>query len=92
MKATKPSGPNSPAAPGRTSYVQASADVWLAHALAAHLGHYRDPAAREAAAGLLPVRGPARHRRVPLPRHRAGRLRGEDGMNEHQEHGAVVAV
>ncbi|MFE0351472.1 hypothetical protein [Streptomyces griseoluteus] len=25
----------------------------LAHALATHLGHYRDPAAREAAAGLL---------------------------------------
>ncbi|MER5217193.1 hypothetical protein ABT063_43350 [Streptomyces sp. NPDC002838] len=29
-------------------------DAWLAHALAADLGHYRDPAAREAAAGLLP--------------------------------------
>ncbi|MFK0222990.1 hypothetical protein ACIQWN_32995 [Streptomyces vinaceus] len=28
-------------------------DAWLAHALAAHLGHYRGPAAREAAAGLL---------------------------------------
>ncbi|WP_240467968.1 hypothetical protein [Streptomyces dangxiongensis] len=28
-------------------------DAWLAHSLAAHLGHHRDPAAREAAAGLL---------------------------------------
>jgi hypothetical protein len=27
-------------------YVQADVDAWLAHALAAHLGHYRDPAAR----------------------------------------------
>ncbi|MGW0615384.1 hypothetical protein [Streptomyces sp. NPDC002788] len=36
------------------SYVQADVDAWLAHALAAHLGHYRDPVAREAAAGLLP--------------------------------------
>ncbi|MER6409442.1 hypothetical protein ABT269_39715 [Streptomyces viridosporus] len=35
-------------------YVQADADAWLAHVLAARLGHYRDPAAREAAAGLLP--------------------------------------
>ncbi|MDX2993520.1 hypothetical protein [Streptomyces scabiei] len=34
-------------------YVQADVDAWLAHALAAHLGHYRDPAARETAAGLL---------------------------------------
>ncbi|MEV8435053.1 hypothetical protein [Streptomyces chartreusis] len=34
-------------------FVQADVDGWLAHALAAHLGHYRDPAAREAAAGLL---------------------------------------
>ncbi|MGW7674263.1 hypothetical protein ACWGJX_45600 [Streptomyces sp. NPDC054775] len=34
-------------------YVQADVDAWLAHALAAHRGHYRDPAAREAAAGLL---------------------------------------
>ncbi|MFE0645846.1 hypothetical protein ACFW2Y_30170 [Streptomyces sp. NPDC058877] len=34
-------------------YVQADVDAWLAHALAAHLGHYCDPAAREAAAGLL---------------------------------------
>jgi len=37
------------------SYVQQDVDAWLAHALAAHLGHYRDPAAREAAAGLLPA-------------------------------------
>ncbi|GAB1339840.1 hypothetical protein ACE1SV_64300 [Streptomyces sp. E-15] len=35
-------------------YVQADVDGWLARALAAHLGHYADPAAREAAAGLLP--------------------------------------
>ncbi|WP_051113719.1 hypothetical protein [Streptomyces davaonensis] len=35
-------------------YVQADVDAWLAHALAAHLGHYRDPAARKAATGLLP--------------------------------------
>ncbi|MEU7154424.1 hypothetical protein AB0B15_41415 [Streptomyces sp. NPDC045456] len=35
-------------------YVQADVDAWLTRALAAHLGHYRDPAAREAAAGLLP--------------------------------------
>ncbi|MFJ7209442.1 hypothetical protein ACIQWR_38675 [Streptomyces sp. NPDC098789] len=34
-------------------YVQADVDTWLAHALAAHRGHYRDPAAREEAAGLL---------------------------------------
>ncbi len=34
-------------------YVQADVDAWLARALAAHLGNYRDPAAREAAAGLL---------------------------------------
>ncbi|WP_331759300.1 hypothetical protein OIF23_31375 (plasmid) [Streptomyces albidoflavus] len=34
-------------------YVQADVDAWLAHALAAHLGHYRDPAAREEAARLL---------------------------------------
>ncbi|MFD7763543.1 hypothetical protein [Streptomyces microflavus] len=34
-------------------YVQADVDAWLARALATHLGHYRDPAAREAAAGLL---------------------------------------
>jgi hypothetical protein len=36
------------------AYVQADVDAWLAHALPAHLGHYRDPAAREAATGLLP--------------------------------------
>ncbi|MFI8164166.1 hypothetical protein ACIF6I_33815 [Streptomyces microflavus] len=34
-------------------YVQADVDAWLARALAAHLGHYRDPAAREEAVGLL---------------------------------------
>lgn len=34
-------------------YAQADVDSWLAHALAAHLGHYRDPATREEAAGLL---------------------------------------
>ncbi|MFJ2565828.1 hypothetical protein ACIO02_23220 [Streptomyces sp. NPDC087568] len=34
-------------------YVQTDVDAWLAHALAAHLGHYHDPAAREEAAGLL---------------------------------------
>ncbi|MFF3505343.1 hypothetical protein [Streptomyces sp. NPDC003247] len=34
-------------------YVPADVDAWLAHALAAHRGHYRDPAAREEAAGLL---------------------------------------
>ncbi|MFD4543613.1 hypothetical protein [Streptomyces bauhiniae] len=34
-------------------YVQADVDGWLARALAAHLGHYRDPAAREEAVGLL---------------------------------------
>ncbi|MFD9099023.1 hypothetical protein [Streptomyces collinus] len=33
---------------------QADVDAWLAHALAAHLGHYRDPAAREEATRLLP--------------------------------------
>ncbi|MFF5408547.1 hypothetical protein ACFY8K_37590 [Streptomyces misionensis] len=33
--------------------MQADVDAWLARALAAHLGHYRDSAAREAAAGLL---------------------------------------
>lgn len=35
-------------------YVQADVDAWLARALATHLGHYAAPAAREAAAGLLP--------------------------------------
>ncbi|GLW19819.1 hypothetical protein Stsp01_65620 [Streptomyces sp. NBRC 13847] len=34
-------------------YAQADGDGWLAHALAAHLGHYRDPGALDAAAGLL---------------------------------------
>ncbi|MEU6664284.1 hypothetical protein [Streptomyces sp. NPDC046821] len=34
-------------------HVQADVDAWLAHALAGHLGHYRDLAAREEAAGLL---------------------------------------
>ncbi|MFD6465621.1 hypothetical protein [Streptomyces goshikiensis] len=34
-------------------YVQADIDGWLAHGLAAHLGRYRDPAAREEAASLL---------------------------------------
>ncbi|MFE4692173.1 hypothetical protein ACFRH6_19245 [Streptomyces sp. NPDC056749] len=34
-------------------YVQADVDDWLARSLAAHLGHYRDPAAREEATGLL---------------------------------------
>ncbi|MFC8536709.1 hypothetical protein ACFUJY_22615 [Streptomyces sp. NPDC057249] len=34
-------------------YVQGDVDGWLAHALAAHRGHYRDPAPREAAASLL---------------------------------------
>ncbi|MEU3955221.1 hypothetical protein AB0F45_23365 [Streptomyces achromogenes] len=34
--------------------VQVDVDAWLARALAAHRGHYADPAAREAAAGLLP--------------------------------------
>ncbi|WP_228978558.1 hypothetical protein [Streptomyces sp. DH12] len=35
-------------------YGRADVDAWIAHALAAHRGHYRDPAAREASAGLLP--------------------------------------
>ncbi|GAA3487601.1 hypothetical protein [Streptomyces cremeus] len=35
-------------------YVRADIAAWLARALAAHLGHYRDPAARKAAADLLP--------------------------------------
>ncbi|MFF9654110.1 hypothetical protein [Streptomyces sp. NPDC014622] len=34
-------------------YVQADIDAWLARALGARLGHYRDPAAREEATGLL---------------------------------------
>ena len=33
--------------------IEADVDGWLAHALAAHRGHYRDPAAREEATGLL---------------------------------------
>ncbi|MCX4734635.1 hypothetical protein [Streptomyces sp. NBC_01363] len=33
--------------------MQRDIDAWLAHALAAHLGHYRDRAAREKAARLL---------------------------------------
>lgn len=37
------------------SYVEVDVDAWFAYALAAHLGHYRDPAAREDAAGLLPA-------------------------------------
>ncbi|WP_228994458.1 hypothetical protein [Streptomyces sp. DH8] len=42
-------------------YIQDDVDAWLARALAAHRGHCRDPAAREAAAGLLspPVRAHA---------------------------------
>ncbi|MGW2956724.1 hypothetical protein [Streptomyces eurythermus] len=35
-------------------HVQADIDAWLARALAAHRGHYADPAARETATGLLP--------------------------------------
>ncbi|THA69954.1 hypothetical protein E6P78_10920 [Streptomyces sp. A0958] len=34
-------------------YVQDDVDAWLARSLAAYLGHYRDPADREEAAGLL---------------------------------------
>ncbi|MGW6463938.1 hypothetical protein [Streptomyces rubiginosohelvolus] len=34
-------------------YIQDDVDAWLARALATRLGHYRGPAAREAAAGLL---------------------------------------
>ncbi|MGC5400703.1 hypothetical protein ACPXCP_33775 [Streptomyces sp. DT20] len=34
-------------------HVQSDVDDWLARSLAAHLGHYRDPAAREEATGLL---------------------------------------
>ncbi|MGW6709681.1 hypothetical protein ACWGDE_33005 [Streptomyces sp. NPDC054956] len=36
------------------SYIQQDVDTWLAVALATHRGHYVDPAAREAAATLLP--------------------------------------
>lgn len=35
-------------------YVQADVDAWFAHALATGRGHYADPAARQAAADLLP--------------------------------------
>ncbi|MER8062706.1 MULTISPECIES: hypothetical protein [unclassified Streptomyces] len=35
-------------------YVRVDVDAWLARALAARRGYYRDPTAREAAAGLLP--------------------------------------
>lgn len=38
-------------------YIPTDVDAWLAHALAAHRGHYAGPAAREAAAGLLPQPG-----------------------------------
>ncbi|MEV7470859.1 hypothetical protein AB0O20_30795 [Streptomyces kronopolitis] len=55
-------------------YVQTDVDAWLAHALAAHRGHYGDPAAREDAAGLLtpPVLAHAAARRTgpPGPRRR----------------------
>ncbi|MFM9457159.1 hypothetical protein [Streptomyces europaeiscabiei] len=37
------------------SYVQKDVDAWFAHGLAAHLGHYADPAVRAAAADLLPT-------------------------------------
>ncbi|WP_328834972.1 hypothetical protein [Streptomyces europaeiscabiei] len=37
------------------SYVQKDVDAWLAHALAAHRGHYADSAARATAADLLPT-------------------------------------
>lgn len=42
-------------------YIPADVDTWLAHALAARRGHYRNQTAREAAAGLLtpPVRAHA---------------------------------
>jgi|GEM_PF-4037247 len=43
-------------------YVQADVDAWFAHALATGRGHYADPAARQAAAGLLPR---------PIPTHAA---------------------
>ncbi|MEC3992013.1 hypothetical protein VSR01_00015 [Actinacidiphila sp. DG2A-62] len=35
-------------------YVQRDLDAWFAHALATGRGHYADPAARQAAADLLP--------------------------------------
>lgn len=37
------------------SYVQDDIDAWFAYALTEHLGHYRDPTARQDAAGLLPA-------------------------------------
>lgn len=43
-------------------YVQPDADAWFAHALATGRGHYADPAARKAAADLLPR---------PIPTHAA---------------------
>jgi hypothetical protein len=43
-------------------YVQADVDAWFAHALATCRGHYADPAARQAAANLLPH---------PIPTHAA---------------------
>lgn len=43
-------------------YVQADVDAWFAHALATGRGHYADPAARQAAADLLPR---------PIPTHAA---------------------
>lgn len=53
---------------------RADVDACLARALAVHLGHYRDPAAREAAAGLHPAgpcaRRAARRTRPPGPRRR----------------------
>ncbi|MEV6183439.1 hypothetical protein, partial [Streptomyces sp. NPDC052015] len=42
-------------------YVQKDVDAWLAHVLAAHRGHYADPAARAAAADLLPTHLLATH-------------------------------
>jgi len=56
------------------SYVQKDVDACLAHALAAHLGHYTDPAARAAAADL-PVHPP---KRGPCPASATGR-RGASG-------------
>ncbi|MFJ9195857.1 hypothetical protein [Streptomyces globisporus] len=49
-RATKPSDEPTHRAGG---YILADVDAWHARVLATHLGHYRDPAAREAAAGLL---------------------------------------
>ncbi|MFJ8856584.1 hypothetical protein [Streptomyces sp. NPDC102437] len=51
----RPHRPPRRTAPGEAGgYVRADVDAWLARALAAHRGHYRDPTAREAAASLLP--------------------------------------